>query len=122
VDQTAHETIPASPGADDVWIPSVCRVCSNSCTVKFHRKNGVIVKIEGHPESPHNYGKICAKGMANIMTIYDPDRPRTPLVRTNPEKGLGVDPKWKEVTWDEALEMVAAERRPPQACYSPRYR
>lgn len=106
--QTAHEAIPANPGADDVWIPSVCRVCSNCCGILVHRQNGVIVKIEGNPKSPHNQGKICAKGMANIMTLYDPDRPRTPLVRTNPEKGVGVDPKWKEVTWDEALGMVAA--------------
>jgi molybdopterin-containing oxidoreductase family molybdopterin binding subunit len=30
-----------------------------------------------------------------------------PLRRTNPEKGIGVDPKWKEITWDEAYaEMI----------------
>ena len=96
---------------EDVWIPSVCRVCSNTCTIRVHRKDGVIVKIEGHPESPHNFGRICAKGMANIMSIYDPNLPRTPLVRTNPEKGVGVDPKWREATWGEALDMVAARIR-----------
>ena len=96
---------------EDVWIPSVCRVCSNGCTIKVHRKDGVIVKIEGHPESPHNFGRICAKGMANIMSIYDPNLPRTPLVRTNPEKGVGVDPKWREATWSEALDMVVARIR-----------
>ncbi|MFQ5850612.1 MAG: molybdopterin-dependent oxidoreductase [Candidatus Binatia bacterium] len=101
----------AGRGRDDVWIASVCRVCSNSCTIKVHRQNGVIVKIEGHPESPHNYGRICAKGMANIMSIYDPDRPRTPLVRTNSEKGVGIDPKWREATWGEALDMVVASIR-----------
>ncbi|MEE9202025.1 MAG: molybdopterin-dependent oxidoreductase [Dehalococcoidia bacterium] len=98
-------------GLEDVWIPSVCRVCSNGCGIKVHRRNGVIVKIEGLPESPHNYGKICAKGNAHIMSMYDPARPQSPLVRTNPEKGVGVDPKWKEVTWDEALEMVVARVR-----------
>ncbi|MFQ5826745.1 MAG: hypothetical protein ACE5IA_05235 [Dehalococcoidia bacterium] len=40
------------------------------------------------------------------MSIYDPARPRIPLVRTNPEKGLGIDPKWREITWEEALDIV----------------
>src|SRR3990167_4115541 len=83
---------------DDVWIPSVCRVCSNSCGIRVHRRDGVIVKIEGDPENPHNYGRICAKGMANIMSLYDPSRPQVPLVRTNSQKGLGIDPKWRQVS------------------------
>ena len=101
----------ADTARDDVWIPSVCRVCSNSCGIKVHRRNGVVVKIEGDPHNPHNSGKICAKGMANVMSLYDPARPQKPLVRTNPEKGVGIDPKWKEVSWEEALEMVAARMR-----------
>lgn len=104
--ETSHAAARAVP--DDVWIPSVCRVCSNCCGIKVHRRNGVIVKIEGLPESPHNFGRMCAKGMANLMGFYGPSRARKPLVRTNPEKGLGVDPRWKEATWDEALEIVVA--------------
>lgn len=92
---------------DDVWIPSVCRVCANCCGIRVHRRNGVIVKIEGNPESPHNFGLMCAKGMANIMSLYDPNRPRKPLIRTAAEKGLGVDPRWREASWDEALSLVA---------------
>lgn len=99
---------PASNASEDIWIPSVCRVCSNCCGIRVHRKNGVVVKIEGLPESPHNNGRICAKGMAAVMSIYDPARPKTPLIRTNPEKGLGVDPRWREASWDEALEVVVA--------------
>src|SRR3989304_7125626 len=93
---------------DDVWIPSVCRVCANSCGIKVHRRDGVIVKIEGNRETPHNYGKICAKGLSSIMSLYDPSRPRGPLVRSNPKKGVGIDPEWRQVSWDEALDVVAA--------------
>ncbi|MBI2360855.1 MAG: molybdopterin-dependent oxidoreductase, partial [Deltaproteobacteria bacterium] len=96
---------------DDVWIPSVCRVCANSCGIRVHRRDGVIVKIEGNPETPHNYGRICAKGLSNIMSLYDPARPLGPLVRTNREKGLGVDPKWRQASWDEALDIVASNIR-----------
>ena len=43
------------------------------------------------------------------MALYNPYRVKAPLVRTNPEKGLDVDPRWKEVSWDEAL-TITAER------------
>ena len=96
---------------EDVWIPSVCRICSNCCGIRVHRINGVVVKIEGLPESPHNYGRMCAKGMANIMTLHDPARPRKALIRTNPEKGIGVDPKWREADWNEAMDLVVDRLR-----------
>lgn len=96
----------AAAEVEDVWIPSVCRVCSNCCGIRVHRKNGVVVKIEGLPESPHNYGRMCAKGMSVVMGLYDPARPKTPLIRTNPEKGIGVDPKWRAAGWDEAMKLV----------------
>ena len=35
--------------------------------------------------------------------LYDPNRLNVPLRRTNPEKGIGVDPKWQPITWEAAL-------------------
>ena len=43
------------------------------------------------------------------MSFYDPARPQRPLVRTNPQKGIGVDPKWREASWEEALQLVGVE-------------
>jgi anaerobic selenocysteine-containing dehydrogenase len=96
---------------EDVWIPSVCRVCSNCCGIRVHRKNGVVVKIEGLPESPHNRGRMCAKGMAAIMSLHDPARPKKALIRTNPKKGIGVDPGWREADWNEAMNLVVGKLR-----------
>jgi anaerobic selenocysteine-containing dehydrogenase len=101
------ESLAARP-EEDVWIPSVCRVCSNCCAIHVHRKNGVVVKIDGLAGSPHNDGRLCAKGQAAIMSIYDPARPQRPLIRTNPQKGIGVDPQWREASWDEALKLLSA--------------
>src|SRR3989304_4438623 len=42
------------------------------------------------------------------MGLYDPHRVRAPLRRSNPQKGIGVDPGWVEITWEEALDTVAA--------------
>ena len=43
------------------------------------------------------------------MSFYDPARPQRPLIRTNPQKGIGIDPKWREASWEEALELVSAQ-------------
>jgi len=105
--QTAYVEPPISQPGEDIWIPSVCRVCSNCCGIAVHRKDGVVVKIAGLAGSPHNDGKLCAKGQAAIMSLYDPARPQRPLIRTNPQRGIGVDPQWREASWEEALERVS---------------
>ena len=62
--------------------------------------------VKGNPSSPHNKGKICAKGTAAIANLYDPERLKKPLKRTNEAKGFGVEPGWKEIEWDEALSEI----------------
>jgi anaerobic selenocysteine-containing dehydrogenase len=39
--------------------------------------------------------------------VYDPDRIKVPMKRTNPAKGRGIDPKFVPISWDEALNTVA---------------
>ncbi len=86
-------------------------MCYGSCSILAHRVDGVVVKIEGNPESPIGKGRLCGKGVSGLMTHYDPNRVRAPLRRTNPVKGIGVDPGWKQISWDEALEEVAERLR-----------
>lgn len=86
----------------------ICGSCmQHDCATLVHMEDGIVVKIEGNKESPPNYGSLCGRGRSEIMSLYNPYRVKTPLVRTNPEKGLDVDPMWKEVPWEEALSMVA---------------
>ncbi len=91
---------------DDAWVPSACNLCMNTCAITVHRQNGVITKIEGNPDSPVGAGTLCTKGLSGIMIEYDPNRLRAPMKRTNSEKGLGVDPKWVEISWEEALTTI----------------
>ncbi len=93
---------------DDVWIPSSCALCYGTCSILAHRVDGVVVKIEGNPESAVGKGRLCGKGVSGIMTHYDPNRLTRPLRRTNPKKGLDEDAKWKEISWDEALDEISA--------------
>ncbi|MBI2162217.1 MAG: molybdopterin-dependent oxidoreductase [Candidatus Rokubacteria bacterium] len=91
---------------EDRWIPSACTICYGGCSILAHRVNGTLVKIEGNPASPVGNGRICAKGLSGIMILYDPNRVNYPLRRTNPRKGIGIDPGWKRITWEEALEEI----------------
>lgn len=109
------DTAGAAPARDDVWIPSACSLCYNQCGIRVHRRDGVVVKIEGNPDSPLGRGRLCAKGLAGIMLLYDPHRLDVPLKRTNPVKGIHEDPGWVEIGWDEALDIVTEKLRAVRA-------
>jgi anaerobic selenocysteine-containing dehydrogenase len=101
------EVVPAST-PEKKTLHGLCRACmQGDCATLVHLEDGVVVKVEGKPDAPPNYGTLCSKGNAEIISLYNPYRVKTPLIRTNPEKGLDIDPKWKEVSWDEALDYTA---------------
>ena len=92
---------------EDVLIPTQCSRCYAQCGIKVRRVNGVVVKIEGVPETTlGSEGGLCGKGLAGIQVLYDPNRLDKPLRRTNPEKGLYADPRWKEISWKEAIDEI----------------
>jgi len=97
---------------EDKWIPTSCRGCRDHDPVRVRVVNGVAVKVDGIPGEPQSQGRTCGRAQAGIMTLYNPYRVKAPLKRTNPEKGLLVDPKWVEITWDEALDTVAGKLKP----------
>jgi anaerobic selenocysteine-containing dehydrogenase len=85
----------------------LCRMCHTYfCATKVHVQNDVVTYVEGAEECPVNQGSLCIRGHGLILNLYDPYRVKKPMVRTNPQKGLDVDPKWKEVSWDEALQLI----------------
>ncbi len=106
--KTEARALAESSTGDDRWFASSCALCYGSCSILAHRVDGVVVKIEGNPDSVVGLGRLCGKGVSGLMTHYDPHRLNVPLRRTNPEKGIGIDPKWEEISWEEALTEVAA--------------
>jgi thiosulfate reductase/polysulfide reductase chain A len=113
------------------WIPSCCNMCGGQCGILTHVVNGTVTKIEPNHWNPNNYGNIstdffegyteefgardggaiCAKGNAGVMQLYDPDRIKTPLKRTNPDRTPGADPRWQELSWDQALDEIAGKMK-----------
>jgi len=88
------------------WIKSHCQMCFNACGILVEVKDGIPTKILGDPDDPNTKGRLCARGLSGLTKLYDPLRVRAPLIRTNPQKGIGIDPKWREASWEEALDFV----------------
>ena len=99
----------AQPEKEEKKLYGVCGVCSMGCAYIAYVQNGWIVRLEGNPRDQIAEGKLCVKGRSSLNILYDPDRLKYPMKRTNPKKGIGVDPKWVKISWDEAIGMVATK-------------
>ncbi len=107
---------PSRAGKEKVdSIPSVCEMCFWKCGIIGKVKDGRLLKIEGNPLNPHNHQKICARGNAGIMQLYDPDRLKYPLLNVG-ERGK---PKWKRISWDEAFERITSKMKEVKEKYGP---
>jgi thiosulfate reductase / polysulfide reductase chain A len=85
------------------YIFTMCEMCVWRCGVRAKVVEGRVVKLEGNPDHPHSKGRLCARGQSGLMNTYDPDRVLTPLIRVG-KRGEG---KFRQASWDEALETVA---------------
>jgi anaerobic selenocysteine-containing dehydrogenase len=92
--------------SNEQWVPTSCNGCFNVCAIRGLKKDGKLVAVKGDPDVESSQGKVCGKSIARIADLYDPTRVTKPLKRTNPEKGIGVDPKWVEISWEEAMDTV----------------
>ena len=99
----------------DGYIPTLCEMCVWRCGVRAKVVKGRVVKLEGNPEHPHSLGRLCARGQSGLMTTYDPDRVLHPLIRVG-KRGEG---KFRQASWDEALDLVAKNMREIQEKYGP---
>ncbi len=95
---------PEDAPLEEKWLPTTCWIGKQDCGMLARVVNGRVVKLEGNPVHPRNRGTLCPKGVGQIMALYDFNRVKTPLVRTN-EKG--VPGRWRQASWDEALTLVA---------------
>ena len=96
-------------------VRSVCQSCHCECGVLVDFEDGKIARVKGDPEHPMNRGFICVKGKAAPELVYHPDRLKTPLKRVA-ERGAG---NWDPVSWDEALDGIAAKLGEVRAAYGP---
>lgn len=103
-------------GPDSVsYAQNWCEMCFWKCGLTAKVINGKVRKLEGQPGCPSNYGKLCAKGNSGVFQLYDPDRIKTPLIRTG-ERGSG---QFRKATWEEAISYIAEKCNALKDQYGP---
>ena len=90
-------------------VPTTCFNCESACGLLAYvdPETLSVRKFEGNPEHPGSRGRNCAKGPATVNQVTDPDRVLYPLRRVGDRGGGG----WERVSWDEALDDLAARIR-----------
>ena len=79
--------------------------CPDTCAMLVTVEEGKATKIQGDPQAPFTEGTICTKVSHYLERTYSPDRLQYPMKRIG-KKGEG---KFKRITWDEALDEIAAK-------------
>jgi thiosulfate reductase/polysulfide reductase chain A len=96
-------------------VPTFCDICFWKCGAIATVRDGVLWKIEGNPDDPLSHGRLCPRGTGGVGAHFDPDRLRAPLVR----RSLRGEEQWTEVTWDEALGVIADKMAKIKAEHGP---
>ncbi|HEX2332806.1 MAG TPA: molybdopterin oxidoreductase family protein [Burkholderiales bacterium] len=78
--------------------------CPDTCAMLVTVENGVATDIRGDPDMPFTEGTLCTKVAYYLERTYAPDRLLYPQKRVG-KKGEG---KFRRITWDEALDEIAA--------------
>ncbi len=90
---------------EETVVKTTCALCPSGCGLNVRVVNGKAVKVEGNPLHPLNQGVCCLKGQTALEVLYSPERIEHPRIQTG-ERGSG---DWKEISWDEALGIVASK-------------
>jgi len=77
-----------------------CNLCEACCGLVIDVEDNRVVRVRADDEDPISRGHICPKAIGLREVQEDPDRLRRPVRR---EGG-----RWREVSWDAALDEVAS--------------
>ena len=96
---------------------SYCENCFWKCGIAVRVEGGKVRKIDGQKQNPKSRGRLCPRGQAGVAQLYDPDRLKRPLIRIEGSKrGEG---KYREASWEEALDYVAERMLQIKERYGP---
>ena len=79
-------------------IKSVCGYCGVGCGLEFEEN-----KLIGDVVYPTNEGKLCSKGVSELISIQTPSRLLRPHVREN------INNDFKIVPWENAINQIASK-------------
>src|SRR5579872_5009268 len=95
---------------------SVCALdCPDACAMLVHIQDGRATRLRGDPSHPVTRGFLCGKVAQYLEREYSPGRLLYPQKRTG-AKGEG---RFERITWDEALDTIAARLAAIAATFGP---
>ena len=83
-----------------------CNLCEAMCGIAIKVDDQTITSIKGDPNDPLSKGHICPKALALKDIQEDPERLKTPQLKTKDG--------WKEISWGRALDIVANKLKDTQ--------
>jgi phenylacetyl-CoA:acceptor oxidoreductase len=96
-------------------VPTYCYQCvAGPDLLRVKVENGVATEVEPNHDGRGIHpgdGRPCVRAYGLVEKTYNPHRVLTPMKRTNPRKGRAEDPGFVPISWDEALDTVAARLR-----------
>jgi len=104
---TSHVERKIGEPLPEKWLATSCLNCPTRCATQVRVVDGKAVKVVGNPLSLVSEGQTCPRSHIGLQVLYDSGRVTSPLKRTNPAKGKGVDPQWTPISWRQALNEVS---------------
>jgi len=97
-------------GRDAKWtglaereVLTTCPYCGVGCQLRLQLKEDRIIEVLPQMENEVNRGQACVKGRFGIPEfVHHPERLTSPLVKRR-------DGQFDEVSWDEALDLIASK-------------
>src|SRR5262245_40117003 len=89
--------------------------CPDTCVMTVRVEGDRAVEIGGDPDHRFTQGFLCAKVNHYLERVYSQDRLLNPLRRVG-KKGEG---RFERITWDQALDLIAARFREVIAAHGP---
>jgi anaerobic dimethyl sulfoxide reductase subunit A len=89
--------------------------CGGACPLEVQVEKGAIVRITPFQDGKKPSLRACIRGLNYHCKVYAPDRLKYPLKRVG-ERGSG---RFRRISWDEALDTIAAEMIRIRDLYGP---
>lgn len=86
--------------------------CFDACRFNVYTEDNSIVKIEGDKSHPYTKGFICTKGFQHVKRHNHLNRQYKPLLKVNN--------KWEEISFEEALDIMAKKLSYYKQNYGPK--
>lgn len=88
---------------EETWQNTICRQCEAGCGISVRKIDGVPVYVKGNPIYPVNRGGVCPMAHTSLELLYNPDRIKTPLIRS----GSKVHGEFEQKSWEEILSTLS---------------